>query len=62
MGDTAIFAPVYILVVAGVVILLGAVWARKTGRLRSRGSKIAALSAILVIAILLWLGPTFFLA
>lgn len=61
-GGTDIFIPLILLVALAVLVLLGASYARRHGHLRGRGSRIAAVAVIAVLAVLIWVGPAFFLA
>ena len=51
-----------LLVVLGLLVLLGARYARHSGRLQSRSGKLIAVTVIALLAIAIWVGPAMFLA
>jgi hypothetical protein len=61
-GTNAIMMPVIVTVLLGLVLLFGAYYARRSGRLQSRGGKLAAVALLAVLAALVWVGPGLFLA
>lgn len=60
-GNSATIASIVLLVLLGVAVLLGAKYAQRTGRLRSRGARMGAVAAVALLALLLWVGPGMFL-
>jgi hypothetical protein len=51
-----------LLVLLGVLVVLGARYARHSGRLQSRSGKLIAVTVIALLAIAIWVGPAMFLA
>jgi hypothetical protein len=60
-GGTAILQPLLIAVIVGAILFALFLHAVRQGRFASPGARIAAVVIIPLIAILVWLGPVFFL-
>ena len=56
------FSGIIALTLLGAAIVIGAMLAGKRGYLQSRGSKIAVIAIVGIVAVLIWLGPALFLA
>lgn len=61
-GIPATVSSIALLVVLGLIVILGARYARHSGRLRSRSGKLIAIVVIALLAIAVWVGPAMFLA
>ena len=60
-GIPATFFSIAALAVLGVAVIIGARYARHTGRLQSRSARYIALIIVALIAVAVWVGPAMFL-
>jgi hypothetical protein len=56
-GGPTLFLPLVIICVIGIGIIIGAVYARRKGRLQAPGFRYAIVAIIVLLGVAAWFGP-----
>ncbi|MDB5698560.1 MAG: hypothetical protein JWN69_1364 [Alphaproteobacteria bacterium] len=57
-GGPTIFLPLLLICIIGAVVIIGAFYARRKGRLRSRGAIVAIVLLVVLLAFVAWVAPS----